>query len=108
MKKYDMVDNPSTPILLICGTTSTICGQLVSYPLSLIRTRLQAQEVPMDSSQRDTMTKLISNIWRNEGIRGMYRGLLPNIIKVVPAVSISYVVYENMKKKLLKPSKTAH
>lgn len=103
-----MVDNPSTPILLICGTTSTICGQLVSYPLSLIRTRLQAQEVPMDSSQRDTMTKLISNIWRNEGIRGMYRGLLPNIIKVVPAVSISYVVYENMKKKLLKPSKTAH
>ena len=44
MKKYDMVDNPSTPILLICGTTSTICGQLVSYPLSLIRTRLQAQE----------------------------------------------------------------
>jgi len=75
MKKYDMIDNPSTPILLICGTTSTICGQLVSYPLSLIRTRLQAQEVPMDSSQRDTMTKLISNIWRNEGIRGMYRGL---------------------------------
>lgn len=99
-----MVDNPSTPILLICGTTSTICGQLVSYPLSLIRTRLQAQEVPMDSTQRDTMSKLMIRIWRNEGIRGMYRGLLPNIIKVVPAVSISYVVYENMKKKLLDPS----
>lgn len=104
MKRYHMVDNPSTPILLICGTTSTICGQLVSYPLSLIRTRLQAQEVPMDSTQRDTMSKLMIRIWRNEGIRGMYRGLLPNIIKVVPAVSISYVVYENMKKKLLDPS----
>lgn len=101
-----MEDNPSTPILLICGTTSTICGQLVSYPLSLVRTRLQAQEVPMDSSKRDTMTKLLVRIWRNEGIRGMYRGLLPNIIKVVPAVSISYVVYENMKKKLIDPLKT--
>ena len=104
MNRYQMVDNPSTPILLICGTTSTICGQLVSYPLSLVRTRLQAQEVPMDSMQRDTMSKLMLRIWRNEGIRGMYRGLLPNIIKVVPAVSISYVVYENMKKKLIDPS----
>lgn len=106
MKRHQMEDNPSTPILLICGTTSTICGQLVSYPLSLVRTRLQAQEVPMDSSKRDTMTKLLVRIWRNEGIRGMYRGLLPNIIKVVPAVSISYVVYENMKKKLIDPLKT--
>lgn len=106
MKRYEMIDNPSTPILLICGTTSTICGQLVSYPLALIRTRLQAQEVPMDSNKRDTMTTLMSRIWRNEGIRGMYRGLLPNMIKVVPAVSISYVVYENMKKTLINPSKT--
>ena len=62
----------------------------------------------MISLYPNLISKLISNIWRNEGIRGMYRGLLPNIIKVVPAVSISYVVYENMKKKLLKPSKTAH
>lgn len=76
-----MVDNPSIPILLMCGSTSTICGQLVSYPLALVRTRLQAQEVPMDSDQRDTMSKLLVRIWRNEGLRGLYRGLLPNIIK---------------------------
>lgn len=87
-----MVENPSIPILLMCGSTSTICGQLVSYPLALIRTRLQAQEVPMDSSKRDTMTKLFVTIWKNEGVRGLYRGLVPNIIKVVPAVSISYAV----------------
>lgn len=100
MKRHDLDDTPSIPILLACGTTSTIIGQLVSYPLALIRTRLQAQELPMNSSKRDTMTKLLKNIYENEGIRGLYRGLLPNIIKVVPAVSISYVVYEKMKKKL--------
>ena len=81
MKKNQIVENPSVPILLLCGTTSTICGQLVSYPFSLIRTRLQAQEVPMDSEKRDTMSKLLIRIWRNEGLRGFYRGLLPNIIK---------------------------
>ncbi|RNA09636.1 calcium-binding mitochondrial carrier S -2 isoform X2 [Brachionus plicatilis] len=101
MKKNQIDENPSIPILLMCGTTSTICGQLVSYPFSLIRTRLQAQEVPMDSENRDTMRKLLIRIWRNEGLRGFYRGLLPNIIKVVPAVSISYVVYENVKNILI-------
>lgn len=81
MKKNQIDENPSIPILLLCGTTGTICGQLVSYPLSLIRTRLQAQEIPMDSESRDTMKKLLIRIWRNEGLKGFYRGLLPNIIK---------------------------
>ena len=97
---------PLPKVLIACGTASTLCGQLVSYPLTLVRTRLQAQEVPMNSIDRDTMTKLLIRIWRNEGIRGLYRGILPNIIKVVPAVSMSYVVYENIKKSLIDPVKT--
>ena len=30
-------------VLLVCGVTSSTCGQLSSYPLALVRTRLQAQ-----------------------------------------------------------------
>ena len=37
---------------------------------------------------------------QKEGIIGLYRGMTPNLLKVVPAVSISYVVYEAMKKQL--------
>lgn len=33
-----------------------------------------------------------------EGVPGLYRGITPNFLKVIPAVSISYVVYEHMKK----------
>ena len=33
-------------------------------------------------------------IVQREGLRGLYRGITPNFIKVIPAVSISYVVYE--------------
>lgn len=30
-------------LLLACGTASSTCGQVCSYPLALVRTRLQAQ-----------------------------------------------------------------
>lgn len=107
MKRHGSADEmPSIPVLLMCGTTSTIIGQLVSYPLALIRTRLQAQEVPMDSAQRYGLRQLFKQIYVNEGIRGLYRGLVPNICKVVPAVSISYVVYEHTKKKLIESETT--
>ena len=42
MKKYKDQD-PNVLVLLACGTTSSTCGQLASYPLALIRTRLQAE-----------------------------------------------------------------
>lgn len=44
-----------------------------------------------------SMSKLFRHIVRTEGATGLYRGLAPNFMKVIPAVSISYVVYENLK-----------
>ena len=44
-----------------------------------------------------SMTESLSGIVREEGFRGLYRGLLPNFLKVIPAVSIGYVVYEQLK-----------
>ena len=43
------------------------------------------------------MASLLQRITREEGIRGLYRGIAPNFLKVAPAVSISYVVYERLR-----------
>lgn len=46
------------------------------------------------------MTSVFKRIIRTEGVAGLYRGITPNFIKVLPAVSISYVVYEYTSQKL--------
>ena len=43
------------------------------------------------------MIDTLRTISQEEGLRGLYRGILPNFLKVIPAVSIGYVVYEQMK-----------
>ncbi|MBZ3871015.1 Calcium-binding mitochondrial carrier protein SCaMC-1 [Sciurus carolinensis] len=87
--------NPGIIILLGCSTLSHTCGQLVSFPLYLVRTRMQA-EAPV-GKETPTMIQLIQEIYKREGIRGFYRGITPNIIKLLPAVVIGCVVYERVK-----------
>ncbi|XP_015244747.1 calcium-binding mitochondrial carrier protein SCaMC-2-B isoform X2 [Cyprinodon tularosa] len=88
--------DPGVFVLLACGTTSSTCGQLASYPLALVRTRMQAQ-ASVEGGPQMTMTGLFRHIVRTEGALGLYRGLAPNFMKVIPSVSISYVVYEYLK-----------
>ncbi|XP_061549391.1 mitochondrial adenyl nucleotide antiporter SLC25A24-like isoform X1 [Phycodurus eques] len=88
--------NPGVLVLLGCGTISSTCGQLASYPLALVRTRMQAT-ASLNVSDQPTMSSLLKSIVAKDGFFGLYRGILPNFMKVIPAVSISYVVYEYMK-----------
>ncbi|XP_041031321.1 calcium-binding mitochondrial carrier protein SCaMC-3-like [Carcharodon carcharias] len=95
----DYGQNPSEPGIFVhlgCGTISSTCGQLGSYPLALVRTKMQAHAI-VRGGPHVSMHNHFYNIIREEGLFGLYRGFTPNCIKVVPAVSISFVVYEQMK-----------
>ncbi|XP_013887955.1 calcium-binding mitochondrial carrier protein SCaMC-1 isoform X3 [Austrofundulus limnaeus] len=90
------VADPGVMVLVGCGAVSSTCGQLASYPLALIRTRMQAQ-ASVKGAPKLSMLSLLHNIVTQEGIAGLYRGISPNLLKIVPAVSVSYVVYEYMR-----------
>ena len=42
LKRNPDKQDPGVPVLLACGTVSSTCGQVASYPLALVRTKLQA------------------------------------------------------------------
>ena len=37
---------------------------------------------------------MFRDILRNEGFQGLYRGILPELLKVIPMVSVTFCVYE--------------
>ncbi|KAM7418755.1 hypothetical protein PAMA_016062 [Pampus argenteus] len=85
--------DPGVTVLVGCGAISSTCGQLASYPLALIRTRMQAQ-ASVRGAPKPSMLALVHNIVTQEGVAGLYRGISPNMLKVIPAVTVSYVAYE--------------
>ena len=83
--------------ILLCGATSSICGQIVSYPLARVRTLLQVQGLPGYEIKHNGMIDCFKNTISTEGIKGLYKGIIPNFMKSVPAIAISYAVFEKSK-----------
>ncbi|XAR50411.1 hypothetical protein NMG60_11004728 [Bertholletia excelsa] len=99
-RRYILHDAEPGPLVQLgCGTISGALGATCVYPLQVVRTRLQAQRSNTSDAYKG-MSDVFRRTFQHEGLRGFYKGLLPNLLKVVPAASITYLVYETMKKSL--------
>jgi solute carrier family 25 phosphate transporter 23/24/25/41 len=88
---------PAAGGLLVAGMVSSTSAQLVSYPLGLVRTRLQAQGMGGRPVVYRGMLDCFRQILRHEGVRGLYKGLLPDMAKIAPAAAICWTVFERGK-----------
>ncbi|KAL8965984.1 MAG: hypothetical protein Q9183_003584 [Haloplaca sp. 2 TL-2023] len=80
------------------GAFSGAFGASVVYPINLLRTRLQSQGTAIHPPTYTGIVDVTMKTIKNEGTRGLFKGITPNLLKVVPAVSITYVVYDNSKR----------
>ncbi|KAL8738372.1 MAG: hypothetical protein Q9181_000843 [Wetmoreana brouardii] len=80
------------------GAFSGAFGASVVYPINLLRTRLQSQGTAIHPPTYTGIVDVTVKTIKGEGFRGLFKGITPNLLKVVPAVSITYVVYDNSKK----------
>ncbi|KAK4186047.1 mitochondrial carrier domain-containing protein [Podospora australis] len=88
---------PGNIATAVIGASSGALGATAVYPLNVLRTRLQTQGTAMHPPTYTGFVDVATKTVRNEGVRGLYKGLTPNILKVAPALSITWVCYENMK-----------
>ncbi|CAL5422639.1 unnamed protein product [Camellia sinensis] len=75
--------------------------QQTTFPLDLVRRRKQLEGVAGQARVYKTgLFGTFGHILRNEGPRGLYRGILPEYYKVVPGVGIVFMTYETLKRLL--------
>lgn len=89
-----VLENCYFPDLFLNATAAT-------FPLDLVRRRMQLEGAGgRDRVYKTGLLGAFKHIIRNEGLRGLYRGILPEYYKVVPSVAIVFVTYEKLKQLL--------
>ncbi|CDW91307.1 UNKNOWN [Stylonychia lemnae] len=83
-----------------CGAFSGIVDSLFSTPIDLVKMRLQVQVDNKSNSYYKGPIDCLQKIVKDCGMRGLYRGLLSNIIRQIPLCGTSFGVYFQMKKNL--------
>ncbi|MCJ1362671.1 hypothetical protein MMC16_001777 [Acarospora aff. strigata] len=81
---------------LLAGGLAGLVSQTASYPLEVIRRRMQVGGAVGDG-HRLGMAETAGRIWGERGWRGFWIGLTIGYFKVVPMVATSFFVYERGK-----------
>lgn len=81
---------------LLAGGSAGLVSQTASYPLEVIRRRMQVGGAVGDG-HRLGMAETTKQIWKEKGFRGFWVGLTIGYVKVVPMVAVSFLVYERGK-----------
>lgn len=94
----DANGNPDTWYILGCGAIAGACGQTAAYPMDLLRRRFQVSSMGGRGVAYTSTLGGLRLIVRQEGVRGLYKGLWPNFIKVVPSIAIMFTSNELLKR----------
>jgi len=86
--------NPTTLGKFLAGAISGAVAQSFTYPLDVLRRRFQINSMSGLGYQYKGFFDAVRVIFRTEGVRGLYKGLIPNLIKVAPSIGSSFASYE--------------
>jgi hypothetical protein len=95
---------PDGPVNALCGASAGVASGIVTCPLDVIKTRLQAQGSfrprnytgPTRAVYKG-LTGTARVIWREDGVRGLYRGLGPMLLGYIPTWAVYMSTYESTK-----------
>ncbi|KAI2470322.1 mitochondrial carrier [Annulohypoxylon bovei var. microspora] len=91
-REQQRISNEAT---LVLSSVAKLVAGAVTYPYQVIRSRLQNYDA--DARFGRGIQGVVGRTWKGEGWRGFYRGIIPGVVRVLPATWVTFLVYENMK-----------
>ncbi|KAG8765554.1 hypothetical protein FRC12_007435, partial [Ceratobasidium sp. 428] len=85
---------------IIAGAGAGLVSSVVTCPLDVIKTKLQAQSIAHGGYGYLGIRGTVAHIIKHQGLRGLYRGLGPTILGYLPTWAIYFSVYDETKKRL--------
>jgi solute carrier family 25 folate transporter 32 len=89
----DLGPQPPGGLHIICASSmSKAVAAVVTYPLEVVRSRMHVDKHKGGSGL--SVLASLRKIFEHEGRRGLYAGLQTNLLRVVPACSLTFTTYE--------------
>ncbi|XP_040999779.1 probable mitochondrial adenine nucleotide transporter BTL1 isoform X1 [Juglans microcarpa x Juglans regia] len=101
-KSYCQAKNKKSlnrPEMLLVGALAGFTASTISFPLEVARKRLMVGA--LEGKCPPHMAAALSEVIREEGLRGLYRGWGASCLKVMPSSGITWMFYEAWKDILL-------
>ncbi|RDX79647.1 Adenine nucleotide transporter BT1, chloroplastic/mitochondrial [Mucuna pruriens] len=98
-KKASNKEEIGNVMTLVIGSAAGAFSSSATFPLELARKHMQAGA--LNGRQYNNMLHALISILEKEGLAGLYRGVGPSCLKLVPAAGISFMCYEACKRILV-------
>lgn len=79
--------------LYVLFYVTTICA-LLTCNSDVLRRRFQINSMPGMGNQYMSISHAIRTILTQEGVLGLYKGIVPNLLKVAPSMASSWLSFE--------------
>lgn len=86
--------NPSAVRKLLAGAISGAVAQTCTYPFDVLRRRFQINTMSGMGYKYTSIWDAVRVIVAEEGLRGLFKGIGPNLLKVAPSMASSWLSFE--------------
>lgn len=97
-EQLKLKSDKSIPSYIALAALSKVIATCTTYPYQVVKSRMQFENQLLKEKLYTSSWGTIVSVWKGEGVRGFYKGLAANVVRVLPGTCITFAVYEGLVK----------